>query len=126
VFFPPIFFDFTMVINFCQERNTFCIETCFFQVFHQRNHCSRRHINLLQTGLWTWKISKRGTLNIPILPPQQNKLFYKLHHVGFIKPSIILCNESLIRGTNLNVNASGVFGQTWCTIYAFVHPAICN
>jgi hypothetical protein len=31
VFFPPIFFYFTIVVNFCQE-NTFCIETCFFQI----------------------------------------------------------------------------------------------
>jgi hypothetical protein len=67
-----------------------------------------------------------GTLYIPILPPQQNKLFYKLHHVCWIyQPSLILCNESLIRGTNLNVNASGVFGHTWCTIYAFICTS-CN
>lgn len=57
VFFPPIFLYFTMVVNFCQE-NTFCIETCFFQVFHQRNHCFRQLINILGIGLWTWKMSK--------------------------------------------------------------------
>jgi hypothetical protein len=105
-----------MVVNFCQE-NTFCIETCFFQVFHQRNHCSK-----LACGLG--KCTMGNSLHTNFATSAKQIVLWT--SCWIYQPSFILCNESLIRGIDLNVNASGVFGQTWCTIYAFVHPAICN
>ncbi len=56
VFFPPIFFYFTMVMIFCQETH-FALKHAFSKFFTKGIIAWRQHINILQIGLWTRKMS---------------------------------------------------------------------
>jgi len=76
VFFPPIFFLFHNGGEFLPRKHILHWNM-LFPSFSPKE-------SLLQIGLLDLENVQWGTLYIPILPPQQNKLFYELHHVGFI------------------------------------------
>jgi hypothetical protein len=126
VFFPPIFFYFTMVMIFCQETH-FALKHAFSKFFTQRNHCFRQHINILQIGLWT-----RIMLNGELFTYRFCDLSKTNCFINFIMLDLSTFSHSMQWKSNkrhkfwmwMLLGSLAKHGVPY--IHSFVHPAICN